>query len=74
MGSFSDNRQVKSARDVNLGRLCTNAMGIISTKVEVHGANDVSLTCRANKDTDNWYITYTWVTKSGRHKFKDVYP
>ena len=42
MSSFSDNRQ-------NLGKLCANIMGIISTKIEAHGANDVSLTRRANK-------------------------
>ena len=54
MGSFSDNRQVKRARDVNLGKLCINTMRIICTKGEAHGANDVSLTRRANKGVDNW--------------------
>ena len=57
MGSFSDNRQVKRARDLNLDKLCANTMRIICTKIEAHGANDVSLTRRANKGVT--YRRYT---------------
>ena len=53
MGSFSDNRQVKRARDLNFGKLCANTMEIICTKIEAYGTNDASLTRRGNKGVDN---------------------